>query len=222
MEEVALSNPTMIPGLQEFLLQCPGMSLLPITDSRVVVLGDFAFLARAKDRPDISDSYRLRIEIPETFPIDLPMVTEIGNKIPRNGFYHVNSDGSLCLGSPLRLLVKLSSSPTLPGYVSRCLVPYLYAISHKIRFGGPLPFSELKHGRDGEFQDYMELFSLTHPEQVGQAIRLLGMKKRRANKAMCPCGCEQRVGRCPFNRKLHKMRQLASRTWFRNYWKDRE
>jgi hypothetical protein len=221
VEEVALGDPLMIPGLREFLLECPGMILLPITGSKVVISGEFTFLARAKDHPDILDSYRLRIALPEAFPADLPIVTELENRIPRNGDFHVNSDGSLCLGSPLRLLLKLSNTPTLPGFVSQCLIPYLYAISHKLRFGGPLPFSELKHGQEGEFQDYMELFTLTRPEQVRQVFRLLGMKRRRANKAPCPCECGQRVGRCSFNRKLRKMRQLAGRSWFRKYWQHR-
>lgn len=220
MDEVGLCDSVMIPGLREFLLDYPAMSLLPITDSTVAVLGKFPFLARAKDRPEISDSYRVRIVVPKGFPCDIPIVTELGNRIPRNGDFHVNPDGSLCLGSPLRLLLKVSNAPTLLGFASQCLIPYLYAISHKLKFGGPLPFSELKHGRLGEFEDYMELFSLKRPEQVQRAIRLLGMKKQRANKAPCPCDCGRRVGKCSFNKELHKMRKLASRSWFREHWQD--
>jgi hypothetical protein len=193
------------------------MGLLPITGSALVIEGEFQFSAAAKDRVEITDSYRLRITVPDEFPADLPTVIELRSRIPRNGEFHVNSDGSLCLGSPLRLLLKLSKQPTLPGFASHCLVPYLYAISHKLRFGGQLPFSELKHGRPGELEDYMELFSLKRPEQAQRAIRLLGTKKRLANKAPCPCDCGQRLGRCSFNKKLRKIRQLASRSWFRGH-----
>ena len=54
-----------------------------------------------------------------------------------------------------------------------------------------------------------------HREQAERALRLLGMKKRRANKQVCPCGCGRRVGRCRFNARLREFRMLAPRAWFR-------
>jgi hypothetical protein len=205
----------MVPGLELFLRRYPKVTLLPIVGRETLLEGEFQFFATAANHPEISDAYRLRIAVPEDFPSALPVVVELDHKIPRNGDFHVNPDGSLCLGSPLRLLLKLSKEPSLPGYASHCLVPYLYAISHKLRFGGKLPFHELAHGRPGEIQDYVELLGLQRPEQAERAIKLLGLKKRIANKAHCPCGCGRRVGKCAFNKKLGKMRRLASRSWFR-------
>lgn len=193
------------------------MILFPVTGSELFIEGEFQFSASAKNRPDITDSYVLRITVPDRFPADLPTTLELANKIPRNGHFHVNPDGSLCLGSPLRLLLRLSNHPTLPGFASNCLVPYLYAISHKLRYGGQLPFSELGHGTPGQLEDYMEMFSLPGPEQARRAIQLLGLKKRRANKLPCPCGCGRRVGKCSFNKKIRKYRLLASRSWFRRH-----
>ena len=74
-------------------------------------------------------------------------------------------NATLCLGSPLRLLWKLSRRPSLPGFASSCLVPYLYAVSHKLQFGGELLFRELKHGAEGIVEDYLDLFGLSNPEQ---------------------------------------------------------
>ncbi len=136
------------------------MALRPISGAEIVIEGEFRFAAVAKDRPQISDSYHLRITVPDHFPERDPNDHGAGRKIPRTGSFHVNPDATLCLGSPLRLLLKLSSEPTLPGFASFCLVPYLYAISHKLKFGGQLPFSELKHGKIGELEDYMELLAL--------------------------------------------------------------
>src|SRR5205823_1562005 len=120
-------------------------------------------------------------------------------RIPRTGEYHVNtSDNTLCLGSPLSLLLKLSKKPTIDGFAESCLVPYLFAISRKLKNGGPLPFGELAHGRKGLRDDYAFLFGLRQPQNVGRVLQLLGMKKRRANKLPCPCGCRKRLGRCRF------------------------
>jgi hypothetical protein len=191
------------------------MTISPISGTGLVIQGEFRFSAGSQGRAEVTDTYHLRIEIPQDFPYDLPKVSELDRKIPRIGPYHVNHDEALCLGSPLRLLCKLSSKPTLPGFVSECLIPYLYAVSHKLKFGGHLPFSELEHGRPGVLQDYVDLFSLKRPEQAERALRLLGMKKSLANKLPCPCDCGKRLGKCQFNKTIRKFRKLASRSWFR-------
>ncbi len=211
----------MVPGLHQFLTDYPGMTIRPTTGSDLVMHGKFSFSAQPDSGVEITDTYHLRIVVPQAFPCDLPRVTELGDKIPRTGDYHVNPDATLCLGSPLRLLWKLSNKPTLSGFASECLVPYLYAISHKLKCGGNLPFSELAHGTPGELQDYADLFSLKRPEQAQLALRLLAMKKRLANKQPCPCDCGKRLGQCRFNGTIRKFRRLASRSWFRALRKER-
>jgi hypothetical protein len=205
----------MIPGLHEFLTDYPQMTIRPTSSWGLMLQGSFRFSAQPAAKIEITDGYNLRIAVPESFPRDLPGVTELDNKIPRTGAYHVNSDSTLCLGSPLRLIWKLSQEPTLNGFASNCLVPYLYAISHKLMFGGRLPFSELAHGSPGELQDYADLFSLTQPAQAQRALYLLGMNKRIANKQRCPCDCGGRLGNCEFNGTIRKFRRLASRSWFK-------
>ena len=158
----------------------------------------------------------MEIIVPNAFPKVLPSVTETGGKIPRTGEYHVTqTDNTLCLGSPLSLLLKLSKNPRLDGFAENCLVPYLFAISRKLKIGGSFPFGELAHGKAGILSDYSQLFGLKDSKQVGYVLELLGMRKRRANKLPCPCGCRSRLGRCKFNLRLREFRGLASRSWFR-------
>lgn len=204
-------------GLREFLQDYPRMAIRPApAGSSVTLSGIFDFSAKSNNGDEITDSYSLRILVPSAFPRSLPEVTETGNRIPRNGEHHVNPDGTLCLGAPLRLLWQLSLKPTLSGFAEKCLVPYLYAISCKLKFGGDLPFKELQHGTPGELRDYADLFGLNEPEQARAALRLLMMKKRNANKYPCPCGCGRRLGKCSFNDKLRKFRDLADRNWFKS------
>jgi len=206
-----------IPGIQEFLQDYPRMAIRPASaGSSVTLSGIFDFSAKSNSEDEITDSYRLRILVPSAFPRSLPEVTETGHRIPRNGEHHVNPDGTLCLGAPLRLLWQLSLKPTLSGFAEKCLVPYLYAISYKLKFGADLPFNELQHGPPGELSDYADLFGLNEPEQARAALRLLTMKKRHANKCPCPCGCGRRLGKCSFNDKLRKFRDLADRNWFKS------
>lgn len=205
---------TNIPGLNEFLTEYPEMSLAPTRGNETILKGIFSFSAQPKGKILINDSYRLRIVIPWEFPKITPEVFEIGRKIPRDGQHHVNPDDTLCLTSPLRLRQRLQQDPTLDGFTRNCLLPYLYNISHKIKYGS-FPFGELAHGIEGEIADYLVLFNLKIPEQVIKTLFLLGIKKRIANKKSCPCGCGKRLGVCHFHYKVNNFRKLAYRSWFK-------
>lgn len=204
-----------VAGLQEFLKDYPGMALGPSRHAATVIRGVLSFSAAYKGGPTITDSYRLELVVPDAFPRELPRVTETGKQIPRDGRHHVNPDGTLCLGSPLRLLKKISDHPGLVGFAERCLVPYLYAVSHIRLNGGVFVFSELAHGEPGIVADYMDLFGLKTRAQVVRAVTLLGMKRRIANKSPCPCDCGLRLGKCRLHYKLNKFRKVSFRSRFK-------
>jgi hypothetical protein len=169
-----------VAGIDEFLRDYPQMLTQPLSDSDLVLQGVFRFSANYREAPTITDDYRLRIVVSEKFPIDLPTVTELDRKIPRDRKHHVNAtDNTLCLGSPLRLALALTKDPTLTGFASLCLVPFLYAMSHKRLYGGQFLFSELKHGIAGILDDYAELFRVRTRQAAEATLVLLGMKKER-------------------------------------------
>lgn len=203
-------------ALGRFLEDYPGMRVQPSSSTTLKLEGDFTFEASREKGPTIEDVYRLALEVPRRFPKAVPVVTELGGRIPRDPDHHVNADGSLCLGSPARLLVLISEEPTLPGFAARCIVPFVYAASYRAQHGGPLPFGELPHGPAGELHDYMELLGLESTAQVMDALKLLGMKKRKANKHPCPCGCGKRLGVCPYNKTIRRLRDQAGRPQFRS------
>ena len=201
--------------LNKFLDDYPSMSINHCSIKGVHLSGKFNFTTCVANKNKITDSYKLEIIIPENFPHAIPILKEIGGKIPRNGNYHVNPDGSLCLGSPLRLLLKINNSSDLSTFIDKCLVPYLYAISYKLKYGGNWIFGELAHGEEGIIDDYSNIFGLKERSQVVQALNMLGVKKRIANKNPCPCGCGKKLGNCSFHNKLNKYRELAPTSWFK-------
>jgi len=202
-------------SLSQFLDDYPSMSTAPYSNTGVCLRGTFRFNANISGSEEIIDSYKLEIIVPEKYPQALPKVKETGGKIPRNGEFHVNSDGSLCFGSPLRLLKKIHAFPNLSGFANKCLVPYLYAISYKLKNGGNFVFGELAHGDQGIVDDYSQMLGLTKHAQITKAIQLLGVKKRIANKKPCPCGCGKRLGACSFHHKLNAFRKMAPVSWFK-------
>lgn len=215
MVKGVLDNKMDDKDLNEFLLSYPGMSIRPSNINELVLEGKFRFIAKAVDGIKIEDCYELMMFMPHNFPSELPRVVEIGNRIPRDGKHHINPDDSLCLGSPLRLLEIISRRATLIGFVEDCLIPYLYAISIKMKFGDDFIFGELAHGVEGIIDDYLDLFNLETREQLIGAFKLIRMKRRHANKQKCPCGCGNLLGKCKLNLKIIRYREIIPKSWFK-------
>ena len=190
------------------------MVLLPSGVDDITFKGIFEFIAVQGTRPEIQDAYELSISVPLAFPRDFPIVKEVGNKIPRNDEHHVNSDGSLCLGSRLRLLLILAENPTLIGFAENCLTSYLYSVSHRLKFKTAFIFGELAHGSVGELSDYQDILDLKTDRKVIQALKLLTMNQKQANRNSCPCGCGKKLGLCSFRRRLDQLRKLGRSTFF--------
>ncbi len=207
---------TNIPGLGEFLADYPLMTFRPRAGRPPILRGRFAFTATHREAGDVRDEFDLEIEIPPAFPREVPRVIETGGRIPKEADSHVNpADGTLCLGSPLRLLRFLAEQPTMIGFADKCLVPYLFAQSRRLSGCGSFAFGELAHGLTGMLDDYVAMFGVKDIRQAVETLRLLGMKKRLANKQLCPCKCRKKLGQCQFNAKIREFRTIASRRWFR-------
>lgn len=188
----------------------PGLRIVPGA-SDLVLRGRLAFTAQISGKAQISDCYQIEFRIPETFPRKVPGVFETGGRIPLS--YHHLQDGSLCLGSETRLRLMLSEGLSLVGFIDRCLIPYLYRFSY-LETRGEAPSEDLEHGVNGIREDLRQLLGVKRESEVLPFIRVLGMRKRHANKQRCPCGSGDRVGRC-HNRQLNRLRKLLGRYWFR-------
>lgn len=208
------------PGTREFLSHHPLMAIRPSPPGVLRIKGKFRFVTHHPAEGTIEDAFDLQVDIPRTFPKSPPLVTEIGGKIPRIQDNHINGDGTLCLGSPLRVQSALMKEPTVIGFAQRCLIPYLFAISRKLNNGGSMAFGELAHGSPGMLDDYCAMLKLERKEAVLYAFKLLGMKKRHANKYLCPCGCDRRLGKCKTNAIIRKFRSEIGRQWFRKQYPD--
>ncbi len=119
-------------GLDAFLDQHPFMSLVPQGKTEDTLLeGKLRFHWTHDDQYEVKGFYELKITIPAAYPTTLPLVEEIGGQIPRNGDFHINEDGSFCLGSTLRLQLALRESADFNVFSEKFLIPFLYAVSVK-------------------------------------------------------------------------------------------
>lgn len=199
----------------DLLREQPGLRLAPSSNGEVRVAGTIRFVAAKPGLEEIEDSFEVQIAIPRSFPRDLPVVREVGGRIPSN--FHTNDDGGLCLGSPTRQLLAVRSAPTVPAFLKKCVIPYLYGFSYHARHG-VMPFDELAHGLQGLRDDFRFLFGVETDEAALEMLRLAGLKKRVANKANCPCDSGCRLGKC-HNRRVNFLRDQLGRIWFQKQYR---
>ncbi|MGE4054615.1 MAG: YecA family protein [Vicinamibacterales bacterium] len=199
-------------GVDRLLAHYRDLRLLPATTGPLMFAGVVAFDATSAGRDRISDQYEVSIAVPVDFPRAFPAVRETAGRVPKT--FHTNPDGTLCLGSPTRLMLALHPAPSLEQFVTRCLVPYLYSYSHYERHG-IMPFSELRHGIAGIRDDLASLYGVGLGANVSNFTRLTALSVRVANKAPCPCGSGRRLGRC-HNVRVNRLRRLLGRAWFRS------
>ncbi len=193
------------------LRQYPGLAVKPSRDDNLTLAGDFTFDA-SYDGEEITDTYSITIDVSQHFPNVLPIASEVGGRIPAG--FHKLDDGSLCLGSPLRLQLLVANNCTLPSFVRRCLIPYLYGYSYKEKHGR-LPFGELAHGTRGVSEDYQTIFRVNTREACERMLYLASRPRRKANCQQCPCGSGLRLGKC-HSVVLNRLQKRVGRLWFRD------
>ena len=196
--------------LDELLLKHVGLRIAPSTDDGLALAGCLAFRVTGPDEIEIEDSYEVKLLIPVEFPKFLAIARETSGRIPRQ--FHKLDDGSLCLGAPTEVRLKLASSPTLITLVDEILIPYLFGYSYYSR-NGKMPYGELEHGVDGLLQQFATLFGTTSRTAAYEFVYLSSLRRRFANKYLCPCGSGRRLGRC-HNLKVNAIRSKLGHKWF--------
>jgi hypothetical protein len=198
--------------LGDLLLQHPGLGIVPSSDNGLVLAGELNFILRGPAHAPIEDTYAVEMQVPSSFPRRLPGVKETGGRIPED--FHKLEGNLLCLAAPTELRLRLTASPTLPTFVNRFVIPYLFGYSYFARHG-VMPFGELDHGARGIRQHLAELFSAPSSTGVERFMLLASLKKRVANKRACPCGSGRRLGRC-HNRSVNRVRARFGPAWCRD------
>lgn len=214
--------------IEEFITTYPSMSLRPSSSQHYVVEGEFRVVAQNGDDAAtyVDRTFSLRILIPISYPDSLPIIYENENRalIPTNQIFHKNKDSSLCLGSPEELLSQLSSNPSLVAYTRECVVPYLASAILLKDKQIPFPQGELEHGSEGLEQDFEARYGLKlNLETIVRVFDLLGAKKRKANKRLCPCG-KLKLGKCGCQIRRfilsERKKKSHSRRFYRNVVKE--
>jgi hypothetical protein len=196
----------------ELLQRHPGLRIAPSRDDSLHFHGTLEFHLQGPKGDPIHDKYEIQFVVPPKFPAALPRALETGARIPPS--FHHFVDGSLCLGAPTELRLRLDQSPNLTTYVDEFLVPYLFGHAY-FQLYGQLPFGELAHGDAGIAEYLCGLLGANDSEAARKLLRLAALKRRDANKLACPCGSGRRLEHC-HNQEVDELRAQHGRRWCRN------
>lgn len=176
----------------EFLIKQKDLSIVEENADECILEGVYHFKGNYNEICYEKD-YLLKIKVYSRFPIDLPKVYSCDNYF--DGYPHLNSDKSFCLGVLLDNYLKMQHNPTILNFFNLLVDPYLYSFEYLKEFG-IMPFGERKHGLDGVLEFYREYF---HENDVLKCIKLLQFivkNDRYRGHHLCPCGSGFTTRKC--------------------------
>lgn len=197
--------------LEEIEQNYPSLYLKSCDGGLATYSGVIAFTANYNDCGLIDDEFEVEILFPLTGIDDLPTVKETGGRIPYHPDFHVNDDGTMCLGAPLEIRRKYKQDPSLLAFINLLLIPFLYSFSFKENHGH-MPFGELSHGSKGVTEYYKELFGTDSNLKVMELLKIIVEDNYRGHIS-CPCESGKRLRNC-HGPQIREIKEQQSRELF--------
>lgn len=152
-----------------------------------------AFVVRGADGSEL-DRFSIRIVVPRGFPDDLPIVREVGGRIPWIADRHVESTGQACVMIPEDRWNSFPPGSSLLDFIDVPVANYFLSQSY-FEVHGEWPLGEWQHGWDGIFQYYRRLIGTESTITVYRFIYVLSRQNSKPHFE-CPCGSGKKIKRC--------------------------
>lgn len=139
---------------------------------------------------EVLETFRIKILFPPEYPNSkLPLVQEIGNKVPRIKDRHVYPDGTFCLTTPLNEFVICRKGITFLRFLNEILRPFL-ATQIAISEGwlNEFPQGEYSHGEKGILESYIDFLDLSNIRLLISGLEMSLTKIERNCRCFCQSG----------------------------------
>jgi len=175
-----------------------------IKDETVFVRGSFHVL----HEDQVLDRYQIEIELPPDWPDSIPVLREVGGRIPVHKDRHINrGDETSCLLVPEEWLLS-PQRDSLRAFLDGPVHDFFLGQS-LVEVGEPWPFGERAHGMPGLLQSYGEMLGTEDPATVRRYLECLGKKEVKGHWE-CPCGSNQRLRNCHFDHVVALRQKIPS------------
>jgi hypothetical protein len=174
-----------------------------LVDEQVRLEGEFPVVAEGKVR----DRYSVEIILARDHPKSLPVVHEVGGRIPRKPERHMNSDGTACVLLPDERWKSWPVGAPLLDYLNGPLRNY-FVCQSVVENGQPWPMEELGHGADGIRTSYAELLRTDDIHVIRCYLACLAAKQVKGHWS-CPCASGKRLRDCHLRRVLDLRKRIS-------------
>lgn len=151
------------------------------------------------------DRFEITVRVPAEFPRELPVVCEVGGRIPHHVDWHTFKAGNLCVIVPEEWFMNENY---------RSLIAFLdgplrnYFINHALAEAGHVrPMGERRHGSRGLYDAYGEMVGTTDAIAIIRYLRFCAAPKIKSHWK-CPCGSGRRVEICHLAHVLSLRRKI--------------
>lgn len=147
------------------------------------------------EEENLVDTYSIRIEPTDLYPLRFPFLFETGNRIPKNIDWHVyETDGHCCICTVPEELIKCKKGIDLAHFIENEVKPYLFNQTHR-RLRGFF-IQERLHGDAGEFQYYYSIFRTTDLLEIAKLLYFISKKQEPTRVDKCFCGRNEKYRHC--------------------------
>lgn len=200
-----MRDPRLIDGIQSDLRSTqPNLHLIIHPDGMAQIRGTFAlhspsggFLTR----------FQVLIELPPEYPESLPIVYEVGGRIPKTIDRHIEPDGKACVLLPDDRWRVFPVDAPLRVFLSGSLHEFFLSQS-LVERGEPWPFGEWRHGEQGVLDYYQKLLATNDTAVVSQFLYILARDSFKQHWD-CPCGSGRRIRACCRDRILDLRQKIS-------------
>lgn len=162
-----------------------------IENGRITLRGTFRIVFEG----EVLDRYAIEIEIPPSYPRSIPIVREIGGRIPHASDFHVNpTDGTCCVILPDERWKVWPIGSSLLAFLNGPVRNFFLGQS-LVELGGPWPFGQWGHGAGGIREYYSDLLGTSDVKVILRYLDCMGKKKMKGHWS-CPCGSGKRLREC--------------------------
>lgn len=169
------------------------------TDPYIVVRGVFP----VRLEHTTIDQYFIEIAVPDNYPKQVPIVHELGKRIPVDLDFHVVTDGSLCLFLPDERWKYWGNGKVFLDFLQETVNDFFLGQVYHERHH-EFPFGERRHGILGILDYYEEELGTDDVEAI---LRCLTYLSKRVIKGHwdCFCGSDKRLRQC-HGKKMRDLR----------------
>lgn len=155
----------------------------------------------------VVDRYQIEVELPTESEMGLPVVREVGNRIPRIAERHMEADGKACIVLPDAFWHGHPTGMSLMDFLNGPVRSY-FANQSLIEMGKTDVWcaGEWGHGADGIVEFYESLLGTRDRAVIWEYLKLLKHDVVKGHWP-CPCGSGKKLRKC----HLEVVRELQAR-----------